>query len=395
MDLPNNEIGISDILAWRDCPRRMSFSMRRWTDRGEPPEATNESNAYGSAIHMVFDLIEREGLTDSEAIQRAFDRYGGHLWPHDLLRMRRDVDTYHERDPSGVRLIGSEINVRVPLFKWGNGEQIWFRGQIDRLYERVNSPGRFIHRDYKSSKWPKTQEEIDEDLQMWSYNWLIHEFWPECEDLEQVYDQLLEGELRPPKRNDQHRRQIRDWLTRQVMAILNDDSWQDDDLLAPMFNDWCPYCPIKESCSVRQELSVYARDRVDALSGLEDADKVDLARIEEYVGDLEDVATARKLLESYEKKIKALIKELPEADREKLGYRTSQRRNAVWSADALAFIHELLGDEFFNLATLPKGRVESYLAGDPRLEQIMGLSRKEPGPVFVVKAGRKMPSKTT
>jgi hypothetical protein len=122
---------------------------------------------------------------------------------------------------------------------------------------------------------------------------------------------------------------------------------------------------------------------------------VDLARIEEYVGDLEDVATARKLLESYEKKIKALIKELPEADREKLGYRTSQRRNAVWSADALAFIHELLGDEFFNLATLPKGRVESYLAGDPRLEQIMGLSRKEPGPVFVVKAGRKMPSKTT
>jgi hypothetical protein len=203
MDLPNNEIGISDILAWRDCPRRMSFSMRRWTDRGEPPEATNESNAYGSAIHMVFDLIEREGLTDSEAIQRAFDRYGGHLWPHDLLRMRRDVDTYHERDPSGVRLIGSEINVRVPLFKWGNGEQIWFRGQIDRLYERVNSPGRFIHRDYKSSKWPKTQEEIDEDLQMWSYNWLIHEFWPECEDLEQVYDQLLEGELRPAPPPDQ------------------------------------------------------------------------------------------------------------------------------------------------------------------------------------------------
>lgn len=394
MDLPNNEIGISDILAWRDCPRRMSFSMRRWTERGEPPEATNESNAYGSAIHMVFDLIESEKLTDEQAIQRAFDKYGGFLWPHDLIRMRNDVLTYHERDPSGVRLVGSEINVRVPIFRYDD-RIIYFRGQIDRLYERIDRPGHFIHRDYKSSKWPKTQEEVDEDLQMWSYNWLIHEFWPECESLEQVYDQLLEGELRPPRRNDESRRQIRDWLQRQVLAVLNDDSWQDDDLLAPKFNDWCPYCPIKDSCSVRGQLSEFARDRVDALSALDDDAPVDLERIEEYVAGLEDASTARKMLESYEKKVKALIKELPEADRERLGYRTSQRRNSVWSSEAMEFIHELLGDEFFHLASLPKGRVESYLAGDPRLEQIMALSRKEPGPVFVVKAGQKKPSKTT
>lgn len=385
MELPNDSIGISDLIAWRDCPRRMSFSMKRWTEEGDPPEATNESNAYGSAIHEVFRLLEVESLTDDQAIQRAFDQYGGYLWPHDLVRMKKDVAIYHDRDPLHVRLIGAEVDVRVPLLKW-QGRTIYFRGQIDRLYERIDAPGRFIQRDYKSSKWPKTQAEVDADLQMWAYNWLIHEFWPECEDLLQVYDQLEAGEIETRK-SEKQRQEMRAWIERQVMAVLNDDpaDGQGDGLLRPKFNQWCPYCPLAESCEVIPKLSPFAADRFDALSGIDGDEPVDLERIERYVADLADAETARKLLERYEKKVKALVKELPPEDQERLGFGSHRRSNTVWSSDALEAIHELLGSEFFTLATLSKGRVESYLAGDPRLDAVERLARKEPGAVILTR----------
>lgn len=389
MDLPDNSIGISDILAWRDCPRRMSFSMRRWTDAGDPPEATNESNAYGSAIHEVFRLIEGEQMSDDDAIQGAFDIYGPHLWPHDLVRMRKDIETYHARDPLHVRLIGAEIDVRVPLLQV-EGEAFYFRGQIDRLYERIGKPGRFVHRDYKSSAWPKTQAEVDADLQMWAYNWLIHEYWPECVDLQQVYDQLQGGEIETRKSAAQ-RDHMKGWLQRQVVAILNDDpaNGQGDGLLRPKFNRWCPYCPIKDSCSVIGQLSPFAADRVAALSDKDDEGDLDLSRIEAYVADLDDVATARKLLEGYEKTVRNLIRELSPEDQERLGYQSYQRQNTVFSSDALEAVHELLGPEFFSLASISSTRVKDYLAGDPRLEEVLRLARKEPGAVVVSRSKNK------
>lgn len=357
--------------------------MKRWTEEGDPPEATNESNAYGSAIHEVFRLLEVENLTDDEAIQRAFDRYGPHLWPHDLVRMRKDVAIYHERDPLHVRLVGAEVDVRVPLLKW-QGRTIYFRGQIDRLYERIGEPGRFLHRDYKSSKWPKTQAEVDADLQMWAYNWLIHEFWPECVDLLQVYDQLEAGEIETRK-SDAQRNQVRAWLVRQVIAVLNDDpaDGQGDGLLRPKFNQWCPYCPLAESCDVIPKLSPFAADRFAALSGVEDDESPDLGRIERYVEGLADAETARKLLERYEKNVKALIKELPPEEQERLGFASYRRSNTVWTSDALEAIYELLGAEFFSLATVSKGRIEAYLAGDPRLDAVQRLAQTEPGAVIL------------
>lgn len=392
MDLPDDRIGISDILAWRDCPRRFSFSMRRWTEAGEPPEATNESNAYGTAIHMVFNLIETEGLTDDQAMQRAFDEMGGHLWPHDLIRMKKDVDTYHEREMPGLVLVGSEVNAQVPLLEYG-GKTIYFRGQIDRLHYRREDSSRFVHRDFKSSRWPKTQAEVDEDLQMWSYNWLIHEFWPECDDLVQVYDQLLEGE-HFTRKTAVARTQIKEWLVRQVTAILNDESWQPDDLLAPKFSQWCPYCPILSSCPIPAQLSPFAAARITALSEVEAGKPLDGSRIEEYVADLADAATARKALEKYESVVKDMLKELPPEEVERLGYKVTQRRNSTWDSEALEAIHTMLGDEFFMLASLPKTRVEEYLRGDPRLDTILSLARKQPGKPFVMKAGVPRKAKT-
>jgi hypothetical protein len=96
----------------------------------------------------------------------------------------------------GYRLVSAEVDMRVPLFKLtDDGEWIYFRFKIDALYQSLQNPGLFLMRDYKSSRWPKPIEEIHNDLQQWSYNFGVHEMFPECETLVQIYDQLRFGEV--------------------------------------------------------------------------------------------------------------------------------------------------------------------------------------------------------
>jgi hypothetical protein len=263
MKLPNDSIGISDITAWMDCPRRMSFSMKRWTETGEPPEAAIQ-HAYGSAIHDVLHAVEKLGLDDSTAVQLAFDKWGWAMRPEELRRLKDDLATYRDRDVVAVSTLLNEGEVRVPLME-RDGRMIYFRGKIDRLYQFTANPAVLLHIDYKSSQHRKTEKEVHEDLQLWAYNWAIHEYFPECGRLIQRYDQLNFG-YETTEKSAAQREEIGEWLRRQVTAIMNDEEFGADDLLLPRFNDWCPWCPIMESCDVIPQLTDFARNRIALLS---------------------------------------------------------------------------------------------------------------------------------
>src|SRR3954469_25000723 len=202
MKLPGNAIGPTDIQQYRDCPRRFEFGMQRHTDAGEHPEAQSSSTAYGSAVHEAIAFAEAEAALDDPAIQRAFDLYAKWLEPEDLERLRRDLATYRERDYAGARTVAVEEELRVPLFEH-DGETIYLRTRIDRLYQRLDNPAVFIHVDYKSSRWPRSQQEVHEDRQLWLTNYIVHEVWPECETLVQAYDQLNFGVITTRKTDEQ------------------------------------------------------------------------------------------------------------------------------------------------------------------------------------------------
>lgn len=378
MDLPNDSIGISDILAWMDCPRRMSFSMKRWTDSGEPPEAAIQ-HAYGSAIHDVLHAIEKGGLSDDLAIQLAFDKWGWALGPEELERLKKDIGIYREREVVGVNTIMNEDELRVPLME-REGRIIYFRGKIDRLYNFKANAGLFLHKDYKSSAWRKTEAEVHEDLQLWSYNWALFEFLPQIERLMQRYDQLNYGEVSTEK-SDAQRRWIAEWLRRQVTAILNDESWDPSDgLLEPRFNDWCPWCPIMESCAVIPQLTDFAAQRIALLSPhTVQVAKVglDATGIETYVKQLDAVGTAKKTLDVYEKRVKELIRALPSSQQQVLGWKVSPRHGNTWDEEALRYAHEILGDDFYRVVSLTKKRLDSLFDDDPRAEQVRALARRE------------------
>lgn len=328
MILPDDSIGITDIRSWRECGRRMHFGMRRHTEEGEHPEAKSPSTAYGSAFHDAVDYQARHDSSLEDACQVAFDLHGQWLDPAHLERMKVDLETYLERDHVGVRTVGVEVEVKIPLLIH-NGRQIYFRGKIDRLYQSLVDPRLFIHVDYKTSAHPRSAADVHEDIQMWAYNWAIHEVYPECERLVQEYDQLSFGVLTTGK-NDEQRDQIRDWIIAEATAILNDEDYGEDGLLQPKINDWCGYCALAESCTVVAQATDFAKARIDALTptrkeGRKEVIDLEIERVDEYVAQLEEVRLSLKILGRFEDGVKAMLKDMPEARRTDYGYKVQSR----------------------------------------------------------------------
>ena len=381
MRLPSESIGPTDIQSYRDCPRRFGFGMRRHTDAGEHPEAQGPATAYGSAVHESIAFAEAKDATDTEAVQRAFDLYAKWLDPSDLERLRTDLSTYRERDYIGVRTVAVEKELRIPLFEH-EGRTIFLRTRIDRLYQRLDNPGVFIHVDYKSSRHPKTQGEIDEDRQMWLTNLVVHEHWPECETLVQLYDQLNFGTVRARTKSDADRELIRDWAGHQITAILHDD-----DLKAKK-NQWCPWCPIMESCPVVPELTAYGKAEIAALAPAEKVGRrtvlaLDPEDFEVYVDELDDVSLALKVLKRFDESVRGVIREMPRTRQEALGYQMRGRTKTSWPAEALRAAHEALGDDFYETVGLTKAAVER-LPDDLR-DTVMAMAVVEDGAPVVTR----------
>lgn len=379
MKLPKNQVGISDITTYRDCPSRFEYGMRRWTEGSEPPERKHPDIMYGSAIHHAISEAEENLLTDEEAIQSAFDEYAPYLDPEDMERLEGDLATYRERDNiPGVKTVATELEVRVPLFVVG-GDQFYFRAKLDRVYQRLDDPGSFIHKDYKSSKWPKTEAEVHKDPQMWSYNMAIFEWWPECQRLIQIYDQLMYGAI-PTRKSATQREEIKTWLRRQVTAIVNNEDPQ------PKFNEWCPYCPLLPDCPEPKRTAEFAAARLHALAPADPEDKkgrlvLDPDLMEVYVAELPRLSMARKTIESFEKQVKKALKDMRQPVRAYHGYRLGKGRSSdVWTPSALQEAHRIMGDEFFALVSMSKTRIKSYVGDDKQTaEELLGLATRVVG----------------
>lgn len=377
------QIGISDVLAWRECPARFVFGMKRHDEGGESPESWSPANSYGSAIHHAIHLVD-DGLTEDEAIQDAFAQWSEWLEPDDLDLMRHDLQTYLERDPMGVRTLLSEDDCRVPLFEHPEVGQVYFRFKLDRLYQVIARPNELIHIDYKSSKWSRTEKEVSEDLQMWAYNWGIHEvvadLYPEIEgiQLSQIYDQLRYGQV-PTRKSVNQREQMKRWLITAITAMIADEE------LAPKFNPFCPWCSIKMDCPVVQnDLSEWARARIAACMPREPKlkkdgtpgkvlgpPKLDPERFEEYAALLPDVKRARQVLEAFEKNVHDVIKLMP-IDRQgalrsrdaPFGYEVAHRNRKTFSVEGKRLAHEEMGDAFYLVAGLSVAALERLYGDD-------------------------------
>jgi PD-(D/E)XK nuclease superfamily protein len=382
VELPDRAIGPTDIQAYRECPRRMRFGMRRHTDAGEHPEAQGPATAYGSAVHEAIAHAEREDATDEQAIQRAFDSFSKWLEPDDLQRLRTDLQTYRQRDYLGVRTVAVEEELRTPLFEH-NGQTIYLRTRIDRLYQRLDNPHVFVHVDYKSSRWPVSEREVHKDPQLWITNLIVHEVYPECETLVQAYDQLNYG-VTTTRKNDEQRALIRDYAIHQVTTILDDTEHK------PAKNRWCPWCPILESCPIVPEFSHYALAEIAALAPAEKRGRktvlnLDPELFEVYVEQLTDVELALKVLRRFDDTVRGAIREMPSTERQWHGFELKTRSKTTWPPEALRAAHEVLGDDFYEVIGLTKTAVERL--GDGRSQTVLDMAVVEDGATYVQQRG--------
>lgn len=374
MKLPNDSIGISDLLDYRECPTRMELGMRRHAtlpdgSKDEPPGHTNWTNAYGSAIHDAIHLVETEGLTNQQAVERVWPVYAPYLDPEELAMLKEDLDAYRGDTPLGMELIAAEQDVRVPLFVH-EGRQIYFRFKIDALYRRIEYPTAFYLRDYKSSKHKRTQADVDKDLQQWAYNFGVFELWPECSSLIQSYEQLRFGNLTTSKNREQ-RAQMKAWLIETVKAVLADDK------LEPKQNDFCRYCPLVITCDQTVRASRNWRGQLAVLAPMtKEGRKTKIAFLDEGE-DLERMMTevlpgmiqTRKHLEMVEKALKDLIADLPSEERARMGWRLSDRKSRILTPDGLRQFHEAVGDSFYEMVSLARSSAESVIGKPAKGEE--------------------------
>jgi hypothetical protein len=379
-------IGISDIKDWRECPERAENNMRRLLTlpdgkKDEPPESRNWTNAYGSAVHDAISFVEKEDLTNRQAVEKAWLKWGPFLDPEDLALLHQDLDKYRGDTPLGMRLVAAEVDMKVPLFVH-DGIQYYFRFKIDALYQMIADPTVFFFRDYKSSKWPKSDKEVHEDWQMSSYDWGIHELYPECKRLVISYEQLRHGNILT-SRNDLQREQIRDWLIENVKAIITDGEHR------PKINDFCRYCPLIMQCSETERSTRYWRGTLAVLAPMTKEGRKTKLEFAEEGDELERLFSdvlpraiqVRKHLEFFEKELKSKLEAMPSSERERLGWKTTDRKTRQITAEGLARIHEAVGPVFYNLVSLTKRNVDVWVGkpkkGVPLTPQLASIRREE------------------
>lgn len=391
MQLPDSSIGISDILAYHDCPRRFSYGMKRHTGIGlqsddQTPEAGSYSTWYGSAVHHAMQRVE-EGYSDPDAIQDTWNVFGRYLNPSDLHLLAEDLVKYHDRDMPNTRTVMNEDELRVPLFKEG-GVQYYFRARIDRLYERLDAPGTFIHKDYKSSRHAKSAADVAQDPQMWAYNWALHEWLPEIDSLLQVYDQLRYGQ-EFTRKTEKQRQEIRAWLEASARAILLDEDVQGDGLLMPSLNKWCAYCALMESCPVIPQLTEFATLEVDTLtptvkSGRKSVIQIDPNRLEEYLEVYGQAKQAQVILKRFVEAVNELIKAMPETERTTFGFSLKERGATRFSETALRELHATLGPDFYAVVGVTKTALDKYFGDDKQgLEDALELGVQVAGATMI------------
>jgi hypothetical protein len=386
------EIGVSDVLAWRDCPARAKWGRQRLVGK-EAPESQSPAASYGSAIHLCIELLDK-GATPDEAAQAAFAQFAKWLEPSDLSLLLEDMEKYLAREILGVRTLLNEGEISVRLFVHPIVGQVWFRARIDRLVQSIDDPAQLIHIDYKSSKHAKSEEEVHKDLQLWSYNWVIYEWfvdlYPEVDDpvLQQWMDQLRYG-LIPTHKGPAQRAQIKTWLIKAVTAMIDDEDE------APTFNEWCPWCSLKFDCPVVQyQLTDWAKTRIAALMPREEKFNkdgsvskrqgkvaLDHTRLKEYVEILHDVKRAKQTLEAFDTEVTKTLKELPVSDLNELGKRKFERSARGFSSAAKRQIIDELGlGTFLLLSDLSLASVERFFGDDKDTAAgILALAESRPG----------------
>lgn len=322
-----------------------------------PEQAKSYELRYGSMFHQMLYRMEEDGLTPDQALVECFDVT---LPPEAMEEARRDLYAYIERGAAPHDRFGTlavETDLFALLYVDPDFGPIYYRGVIDWIGVDTEDATTLHVVDYKTNRSPFSAGDIEGDVQMRGYHWLVA----------QNAESLVPAGRRPnivthldavKFRETQIRyteQQIDDWHSWAVAVartILRDDEHR------PTLNTRCDSCPINSDCEAFQGMAATAQQI--------EAGKPGAGKSPEDLVRWRDEANRMRLI--LEKSVKAIDGQLADvADKEgglvAGGYQWS-REFSMQTVFDLQALHQILGPVFYSIVTTSKaaiGRVSESL----------------------------------
>lgn len=326
------------------CPRAYFL---RYED-GTRPEEPEVPRMRGTAVHEALALMEAEQISPDEALARVWP---AQLGPTTYMESIGIILDYLERPDDGTHTVASELELTAPLYDDEDFGPIMLGGRIDRLAMVMDDPRLLIFVDYKTDAAPPAKADVERWIQGYWYAELVRanaHRWigSATPKIKGVYAALRWYDL-PRDYTWEELGMFRAWAESVARRILRDED------PVPILNPGCGRCDYRHDCPAWLDLPG------DGISLLE---RIRNTRLEDQMALRPAANETKNKLEKFTHDIDALARSrLKVGDSLDVGELSVARvpREQDQITD-LRLVHELMGDEFYQRASMSKSTLEEY-----------------------------------
>lgn len=239
--------------VYETCPRQYKF---QYVDEVDVPDEEEAIQLFlGSRVHEALEALHREHLRGRllslDEVLHTYRHEWERQWPKRVRFPNPDdrpetyraagerhlTDYYRRYQPlDREQTVAVERQLVFPLDPEG---RVRVQGYIDRL--SVAPDGVWEIRDYKTSAYLLTQQQVDRDRQLALYQIGVQHAWPEARRVQLVWHFLAHDlELRSARTAEQL-----DHVRRDVLGLVGEiQAEQDFATRVGTHCGWCPYKPI-------------------------------------------------------------------------------------------------------------------------------------------------------
>jgi DNA helicase II / ATP-dependent DNA helicase PcrA len=209
-------LSASDVETYRLCPLKYKFARVF-----RIPEEPTINQRFGIAVHQVLERFHAQGGGSLEDMMHLFEV----AWRRNGFGHSADELQFREKAVAGLTRYWE-------LDREREGEPVWFergfafklgehfvRGRVDRVDRLPDGSYELI--DYKTG-WPKTEQQLREDIQLSLYQMGAREAWG-LPGSAQSYYYVLDNEKVPVEHTDDELERVRSTVTQIADGILSQE----------------------------------------------------------------------------------------------------------------------------------------------------------------------------
>lgn len=227
------------------CPLKYKYSYIERIKTPEKPELY-----FGGLIHEIVQIaLKKDPIIPpvQDLVKYLEDHFDEKIFPSKLeaeqyLELGRSMlRNFHSSLTPGLRnIIATEKRFQIPL-----NEKHVLSGIIDRVDKLPFGAYEVI--DYKTSKKPETQDEVDKNKQLGLYKYAVKQMWPEAEDIRLTLYYLKHPIQLTTTRNDEEVENLKEEVIETAEKIEKETEF------APRANQFCDWCDFQKLCPLQKQ----------------------------------------------------------------------------------------------------------------------------------------------